>query len=164
MEFWHDSLNHPIDFSLLKNKKDIESAFSEKAGIIQKIVYDNAVIGYFVACKLDRNSLMKIKENIDTNLVFATFIPQDKKYSHEHIKLYAKNMIYNTGLRYIKKLVKQNTNNNDYISFESKINNNLSNLFFITQDNNYINNIVKHSKAFDDRLTRYYKNEKILVI
>ena len=49
MEFWLDNLKHPIDFSILKEKENIETEFLNKFGIIQKITYKNNIIGYFVA-------------------------------------------------------------------------------------------------------------------
>lgn len=163
MEFWLDHLKHPIDFSILKEKENIEADFLSKFGIIQKITYENKVIGYFVACKLDKESLKDIKESLNTDIVFGTFIPQDSKYSITHVKYFAKKVAYTIGLRTIKKIVK-NAKITDYVSFYAKINAEMSNLFFITQDNDYINNIVERAKAFDNRLARYYKNEKMLII
>ena len=163
MEFWLDHLKHPIDFSILKEKENIETEFLNKFGIIQKITYKNNIIGYFVACKLDKNTLKDIKQSLDTNIIFGTFIPKDSKYSASHIKFFAKKAIYSIGIRTIKKIVK-NVKIDDYTSFYAKINAEMSNLFFITQDNDYINNIVERSRAFDERLARYYKNEKMLII
>jgi len=164
MEFWRNEITHPIGYSLFKNQNKINDDFNSHKGIIQKVVVNGNVLGYFVACKIDQEVLNEIKNTFNMNLIVSTFIPKDIYYTHSHIKLYAKSSIYNIGVRTIKRLVKNNINFINYSSFFEKINNDLSQLFFINQDNDYINNIVNQAKAFDERLARYYKNEKVLVI
>lgn len=164
MEFWRNEITHPIGYSLFKKQNLINMDFDSHKGIIQKVVINNNVLGYFIACKIEKDNLIKIKNSFNTNLIIATFIPKDRYYTHTHIKLYAKSMIYNLGLRTIKKLVKNNINFVNFSSCFEKINDDLSRLFFINQDNDYINNIVNQAKEFDNRLARYYKNEKVLII
>lgn len=165
LAFWPEKsvIDHPLNYNLYKKKDLIEHDFIRDYGILQKVVYNNAVIGYFVACRIDKEVLMEINPIIDVNLVVGTFVPKDDRYPHELIKLHAKSFIYNSGIHLIKKIAGFEINYNDCTSFYAKFSHDLFNTILIRLDNDYINNIMNQAKAFDNRLARYYKNEKVLV-
>lgn len=163
--FWPEKclINHPLNFNLYKKSDLIEYDFINDFGIIQKVTHDNTVIGYFVACRIDKEVLMEIDPKIDLNLVVATFVPKDDRYPHNLIKLHAKSSIYNSGLHLIKKIARFAINCDDCTSFYAKFSHDLLNTILCCSENDYINNIMNQAKAFDNRLARYYKNEKVLV-
>ena len=165
LAFWPEKsvIDHPLNYNLYKKKDLLEHDFIRDYGILQKVVYNNAVIGYFVACRIDKEVLMEINPIIDVNLVVGTFVPKDDRYPHELIKLHAKSFIYNSGIHLIKKIAGFEINYNDCTSFYAKFSHDLFNTILIRLDNDYINNIMNQAKAFDNRLARYYKNEKVLV-
>ena len=162
MQYSVNSLFHPIDFGILKHKDQIESDFLKHYGIIQKLVYKNTIIGFFVACKINKEDIQKFKENFSSNIIVGTYIPRDFWYINKLVNLYAKNSIYNSGLRRIKHLLKAEKEIK-FNSFNSIIIENLSNNILSNQKTNYINIIRDRAKAFDNRLARYYKNEKFFI-
>jgi hypothetical protein len=62
LAFWPEKavIDHPLNYNLYKKKDMIERDFICDYGILQKVVYDNTVIGYFVACRIDKEVLMEI--------------------------------------------------------------------------------------------------------
>lgn len=162
MQFLANSLFHPIDFSLLKNKNTIESEFLKHNGIIQKFVYQKNIVGFFVACKIKKEEIQKFEKNFSTDIIVATYIPRDFWYTSKHVNLYAKKSIYISGLRKIKYLLKAEKTIN-FNSFNSIIIENLSKNVLSEQKQNYINIINDRAKAFDKRLAKYYKSEKFFI-
>lgn len=164
------SFNNEFDFNVLKEKENIESNFLNNKGIIQKLVINNNIIGYFVAIKINCNNLIEKYGNINNtnNFVFTYFQPSKNKISKQLIRAYSKRYAYIKGQRILNKIYSNNMNinnlkNNTFKTFFEKYFNNFEKDILKYVNCDYIiNNVVNQSEEFDERLKRYYKNEVVL--